>query len=161
MALLLPWLLAYKLNLYSNEKAKQRMLSYFYKGWNYGTFKRKGEEFCRTVLPQIIRPDASEKIAWHQKKHHRIIVVTASAEEWVRPWCEANDLECLATQLEAKDNKITGKLSSKNCYGPEKANRVKNTLSPASYETIYAYGDTKGDREMLKMATKPYYRYFN
>lgn len=161
MIWLLPFLVIYKLGLYSNEKAKQRMLSFFYKRWNYAEFKRKGEDFCRQVLPGLLRESALQKIQWHKKKMHRIIVVTASVEEWVHPWCESIGIECLCTQLEIKDNHITGRLGTPNCYGPEKVNRVKNILSLDQYETIYAYGDTKGDREMLKISGKPYFRHFD
>jgi len=161
MLWLFPFLAAYKLNLYSNEKAKQRMLAWFYKGWNYAEFKRKGEEFGRNILPSLIRRTALEKISWHLKKNHRVLLVSASVEEWVRPWCDLTGIECVCTRMEVKDNRITGKLSTRNCYGPEKVNRVKNTLSLGSYDTIYAYGDTKGDREMLAIASKPYFRHFD
>lgn len=156
-----PILLGYMLKLYPNAVAKQKLLSWFYKGWNYAAFKRKGEEFCSQVLPGYIRQSAIKKIRWHQKKQHRVILVSASIEEWLEPWCHAMEIELICTRMEVKDNLVTGRFSTPNCYGPEKAARLKAFLKMGDYDTIYAYGDSSGDKDMLALATKPYYQHFD
>jgi phosphoserine phosphatase len=70
-------------------------------------------------------------------------------------------IEIISTEIEISNNKITGKLSTANCYGPEKVNRLKKLLSMDDYSTIYAYGDSKGDREMLALAQHPHFKPFN
>lgn len=159
--LLSPILLAYKAKLLANSKAKEKVLTWFFKGWSYDTFLTKGNRFCENILPGLIRPAAAERLKWHKEQGHRIIIVTASVQEWVQPWCEANSYEILATGIGIQENKLTGKLSTPNCYGPEKVNRIKKHLDLTAYDTIYAYGDTKGDREMLAIAGKKYYRHFH
>jgi len=47
---------------------------------------------------------------------------------------------------------VTGKFLSKNCYGIEKANKVKEAYNLSDYDYIYAYGDTRGDKELLELA---------
>lgn len=155
-----PFLIAYKLKLYPNYKAKQILLSWFFKNLNYGEFKRKGEFFCAEILPNYIREAALKKIKWHQKKQHRIVLVTASVEEWVAPWCNEVDIEYICTRLEVKDNYLTGKFSTANCFGVEKVNRIKSMINLSDYDTIYAYGDSSGDKDLLSIATKPFYRHF-
>ena len=47
-----------------------------------------------------------------------------------------------------------------NCKGTEKVNRLKAYLDISTYDEIIAFGDTRGDKEMLGLAGKSYYRYF-
>lgn len=159
--LLSPILIAYKAKLLANSKAKEKVISWFFKGWQYNTFLTKGISFCENVLPGLIRPAAAERLQWHKKQGHRIIIVTASVQEWVKPWCEANGYETLATGIAVHGNKLTGKLSTPNCYGPEKVNRIRKYMDISAYDVIYAYGDTKGDREMLAIAGEKHYRFFH
>ena len=70
-------------------------------------------------------------------------------------------MRLLATLLETENGIVTGKLSGKNCYGPEKVARIKSEFRLEEYDNIYAYGDSSGDTEMLAIATKPYYRKFD
>jgi len=80
--------------------------------------------------------------------------VSASMQSWIQPWCDKNNIELLSTQLEFKDGKVTGRFLTKNCHGKEKENRIKELLHVEDYETIYAYGDSSGDTEMLALADK-------
>jgi HAD superfamily phosphoserine phosphatase-like hydrolase len=89
-----------------------------------------------------------------------IIVVTASAENWVAPWCQELGIGCIATQLEIKDDLLTGKIKGRNCHGIEKVNRLKEVIDLSKYTDIEAFGDSKGDLPMLKLATRAYYKPF-
>lgn len=161
MVRLFPLLLANRLGLIPNDKAKEKMLAYFFKGMNYGEFKRYGEKFCEEKLPQLLKTAAIDKINWHRSKHHRIIVVSASIEEWIRPWTDAMGIELICTEMEVIDNRLTGRFSTPNCNGPEKLKRIKQHLDLNDYTMIYAYGDTKGDEAMLSIANKPLYQHFD
>ena len=161
IALLSPMLVAYKLKFIPNYKAKQYMLSYFFKGMSEEKFMRIANEYSLNHIDTILRPKAMEKIAWHKEQGHKIVVVSASMECWLKPWCDKNELELIATKLEITNNKLTGKFASKNCYGPEKVNRIREIYNLKDYERIYAYGDSKGDMEMLGIADKKHYKYFS
>jgi hypothetical protein len=50
---------------------------------------------------------------------------------------------------------LTGRLLGKNCYGPEKVQRLKTLLGSLEDYVIYTYGDSKGDRELLAIAQYP------
>jgi phosphoserine phosphatase len=45
-----------------------------------------------------------------------------------------------------------------NCFGPEKVARLTKLLGPKNQYTLYAYGDSRGDRELLELADFKYYR---
>jgi HAD superfamily phosphoserine phosphatase-like hydrolase len=107
-----------------------------------------------------VRPKALIEIREHQATGAKVIVVSASAENWVQPWCAQHNIECLATKLEVINNKITGRISGFNCYGAEKENRIRSCFELKDYEEIIAYGDSGGDLEMLALAQQQHYKPF-
>ncbi len=160
MWLLSPMLVLYALKLIRNDKAKSIMFKYFFGGWEYKRFKKAGEDFCEQVLPGLLKKSALDQLRVHQENNHRLILVTASGKEWVAPWCKKIGMEILATEPEVINDKITGKFATPNCYGQEKLNRIQSILSFEDYTLIYAYGDSRGDREMLSIAQQPHYKSF-
>lgn len=155
-----PWLIAMKLRMISNEAAKEKMLTFFFKGSPLHDFQEKCNRFMEKQLPLLIRPGALQEINKHKLNNTTVVVVTASAENWVEGWCKQHDIICIATKLEIKENKITGKINGKNCNGIEKVNRIRAYFQLDRYDPIIAYGDTKGDRGMLSLATFAYYKPF-
>ena len=160
LVVLSPMLVLYKLKLIPNYKAKQYMLSWFFKGISKDTFLKVANEYSLVHIDKIVRPKAIEKINWHKNQGHKVVVVSASIEFWLRPWCEKNGLELIATKLEIKDDIVTGKLLTKNCYGIEKVNRIKELYNLEKYDYIYAYGDSSGDKQMLELAHEKFYKPF-
>ncbi|MBK6266515.1 HAD-IB family hydrolase [Marivirga sp. S37H4] len=153
-------LVAMKMGIVANALVKEKILTYFFKGEPVKIFKEQAIDFSFHVLPQLVRMDALAQIKKHQKEGDRVIVISASAEDWLRPWCDANGLETLATKLEKKAGKLTGRIAGKNCNGAEKVKRILELLKVEDYESIYAYGDSKGDKEMLEISSHPVYRKF-
>ena len=160
LVVLSPMLVLYKLKLIPNYKAKQYMLSWFFKGMSKDSFFKVANEYSLVHIDKILRPKAIEKINWHKNQGHKVVVVSASIECWLRPWCEKNSLELIATKLEIKDDIVTGKLLSKNCYGVEKVNRIKEIYNLKDFEYIYSYGDSSGDKQMLELAHEKFYKPF-
>ena len=158
---LIPTITAYKLRLIPNYQAKERLISHYFKEWRYSDFQKISDKYSTNQIDKITRPKAIEKIAWHQKQGHKIVIVSASIENWLKKWCDQKNIELIATQLEIKDGKVTGKFSTKNCYGIEKVKRVKERYNLSEYSDIYAYGDSLGDKEMLGIANKQFYKYFS
>ena len=109
----------------------------------------------------MLRSEAMKRIAWHKNMGHTIVIVSASIESWLRPWCDKNKIDLIATRIEIKKGKVTGKFSSKNCHGAEKVNRIREKYSLPKYSEVYAYGDSLGDKEMLQIADKKHYQYFH
>lgn len=144
-----------------NYKAKEAAISHFFKGEDISEFNRKCQTFSENIIPNLIIPKALDAILTHQKEGARLIVVSASAENWLAPWCEKINLELIATKLEVEEGKITGRLSGRNCYGEEKECRLKEVVELSDYDEIYVYGDSSGDKSILKLATHPHFKFFN
>lgn len=161
MASMLPFLLAFKLKLYPNWKAKEKVITYFFEGENIDEFQKKADHFAKTEIPNLVKASALRKIEEHKSKGDAIYIVSASAENWLQKWCNDIDIPLIATKLSVENDKISGKLSGNNCYGPEKVARIKKELNPGDFDEVYAYGDSSGDKEMLELAQHKFYRYFN
>lgn len=157
---LIPMLIAYKLKLIPNYITKERLIAHFFKGWDAGRFNKLADQYSLEQIDKICRQKALEKIKWHQQQGHKVVIVSASMECWLNAWCAKKDIDLISTQLEIKDNKLTGKFATKNCYGVEKANRVKEAYDLSQYAHVFAYGDSRGDKEMLALADETFYKPF-
>jgi phosphatidylglycerophosphatase C len=116
--------------------------------------------FADVVAGEWLRPDTVARLAWHRDQGHEIVLVSASFElylERVGARLEADAV--LATRLEAVDGRFTGALAGPNCRGPEKVARLHQWLAVRhggrDAVTVWAYGDSAGDRELLADADHP------
>ena len=149
----LPLLVFMKMHLYPNWKAKEIIFSHFYQHWKYQDFQKKCQEF-KAIIDHYKRESSISALNNHLQKKHTVYVVSASIEEWVKPWCEQLNISgVIGTQIEV-DSKgvITGRFLSKNCYGQEKVNRFLLQEPNRTEYYLYAYGDSKGDQQMLTFA---------
>ena len=108
--------------------------------------------FC---LNSFIKPKALARLRQHQEQGDRVIIVSAGFDLILKYWCEQEGVELLATGIEVKNGVITGCFVGRNCYGPEKVNRINAHLTLSEYEEIYAYGDSRGDLEMIGISHRP------
>lgn len=150
----IPYFIVWQLRLMNNGVAKEHLFRIFFKGADEKLFKEKAINFSLKKLDPIINKDRMAILKKHQAEGDRVIIVSASMRCWLQPWCDKNNIELLSTQLEFKNGEFTGRFLTKNCHGKEKENRIKELLNLKDYETIYAYGDSSGDTQMLALAHK-------
>ena len=157
-----PLLAGYGLGLVGNAVAKERVLVRCLSGMRIDELQCVADDFARTILPGMLRQQALQRLDWHRRRGHRCVVVSASLELYVRPCAlEAGFDDVIATGLEVRgDGSLSGRLGGANCYGAEKASRLATLLGERNGYTLYAYGDSRGDREMLASADHAYYREF-
>jgi len=155
-----PYLVALKLKLMHNQVAKEKVLAHFFRNMPLKEFDEICERFQREKLPALIRLGALQEIEKLKAEGADITLVSASPENWIRHWAQKMGLKLIATVLEEKDGKLTGRIKGKNCYGIEKVNRIKELYRLEDYDTIFAYGDSSGDTEMLAIATSSFKKPF-
>jgi phosphatidylglycerophosphatase C len=147
---LMPMLIAYRLRLRDGASTKVIWLRYFFGGWPADTFQAMGKSFA---LHQIDRHLNTTLYHYLKTQHNStIVIVTASAAEWISAWTDREHFHLLATPLAYADGKIKGDLKGVNCTGPEKVRRVKMVYDLNQYTTIEVYGNGRGDRELLGLA---------
>ena len=156
----LPMLLRFKLKLLANDEAKQRLLTYFFGNWSEDKFKTTAYNYSKNEIDKVVKKSALEKINWHKKNGDKVVVVSASLESWLKPWCEKNNLDLICTKMRFDDGRVSGRFLGKNCHGQEKADKIKESFDLKKYDKIYAYGDSSGDKQMLALSTHPHFRVF-
>lgn len=159
-----PLLVLMKLHLYPNWKAKQQIFAHLFAGMRIEKF----DALCRGFAEEsqhLLRPKGITLIHEALVAGAQVFIVSASIDNWVRLFFDIRNLkgvQVLGTQIEVEDGKLTGNFKSNNCYGKEKVHRIAEALKPferSEYE-IEAFGDSRGDKEMLAFADKGHFKPF-
>lgn len=162
LAAVAPDLARWKLGLATNEEAKTALLRKSLAGVSAAEFEAVGEDFAATHLDALLNPALHRRLLDHQAEGDVCVLVSASLEAYLRPWCVRHGFAaCLASVLEVRDGRLTGHLLEGNCWGEEKARRAKKWISstyPHHRPTLIAYGDSRGDRQLLEMADAAFLR---
>ena len=170
-----PILVLMKLHLYPNWKAKQLIFTHFFGGMSTRAFNLLCQDFAKE-RSNLLRPDMIALVGRAVEDKKKVFIVSASIDNWVRPFFDIRNLkgvQVLGTQIEVEDGKLTGRFKSNNCYGAEKVRRIQEALSMTrtadtedkaisdrSLYEIEAFGDSRGDKEMLAFADKGHYKPF-
>lgn len=156
-----PRLAAHRLGLEPNWMAKEALLTAFFAGAAEGELREHATGWAVDVLPRLVRRAGLERLRWHQREGHRVVIASASLELFVAPWARSVGVDdALGTRLEVRDGVLTGRIAGRNCYGPEKLTRVRALVGVMDGVELYAYGDSRGDRELLAAAHHACYRPF-
>lgn len=159
-----PLLVLMKLHLYPNWKAKQQIFAHLFAGMRIEKF----DALCRDFAEEsqhLLRPKGITLVHEALVAGAQVFIVSASIDNWVRPFFDIRNLkgvQVLGTQIEVEDGKLTGNFKSNNCYGKEKVHRIAEVLKSferSEYE-IEAFGDSRGDKEMLAFADKGHFKPF-
>lgn len=113
------------------------------------------------LLLRRLHPPAIERLRWHQSRGDRVILCTASPVVLLRPLAERLGVELIGTQLKQLNGRWLPELDGPNCKGPEKVRRLELELGPLDASLLEAYGDSRGDRELLQLSQRPHYRSFS
>lgn len=114
------------------------------------------------TLWRHLRPEAVARLEWHRQKGHRVVIVSASPRCLLQPIADRLQTELIATETSDPTSGEPIRLTSANCKGPEKIERLAQWLQePLSNMELHAYGDSRGDRELLQSAANPHWRSFS
>ena len=143
----------------SKSDLKQMFYSNF-KEFNFDDFNNLCEDFNNLKLKKLIKKSFLEYIK-NIETNSEIVIVSASISNYLKIWCKSMNFKLISTELEVKDDKLTGKFSTPNCNGKEKAIRIKEEYNLTEYHEIHVFGNSKGDLPMLELGTHKYFNFFN
>ncbi len=156
---ILPKLSLFVFGNITRQEAKELILTTFLKGMPISQVEELGKKFAMGPLLKLVKPEGLAKFQWHKSQGHSCILVSANLSFYLDYLVDAMGFDHVLASKAAVDNNhcLTGKLEGANCYGPEKMNRLTALLGPRSDYTLYAYGNSKGDAELLASADHSYY----
>lgn len=148
---LLPVFGAYILRLRDRDATKNLLMTSFLKGISAPRYQQYCEDFARIAYPLIARPDAVARVNSHLGVRDDVALVSASLEDYLIPWARKLEVKTvLATQVEIQNGVLTGRMLGPNCRCEQKVVRIRQHFGDAIL--VAAYGDSRGDQEMLAAA---------
>jgi HAD superfamily hydrolase (TIGR01490 family) len=159
MVALSPIVVGYRLGMISASRARQAAARVGFSGEPAGAIRQLGAQYAATVLPGTLQARALERIDWHKSQGDDIVVVSASLDLYLTPWCAERGLKVICTTIEEQRGTLTGRYVDGDCSGAEKVRRIRAQYDLSRYPIVYAYGDSGEDREMMALADKKYYRW--
>ncbi len=153
LMLLAPAMVLMAMGVIDNNRCKEILLRYFFKGMRHEDFERLGSEFAKRGQ-KILNPKTCATLKKHMSEGHEVYIISASVEEWVKPIAETLGVKnVLCTRLAVgEDGRLTGRYEGKNCHGQEKVNRLLEREPERKDYYLYAYGDSGGDKQMFEFA---------
>ena len=130
----------YKRGLITFERVKEAMLSFLFEIDDLDGYI---EKFVSSHMKNI-KP-------WYlSRKNDYDIVISASYELWIIPFCKKLGIKYVLATKTDKDGHIIGK----NCKGEEKVKRLANTIPNA--QIVTSYSDSESDLPILNLAKTAY-----
>lgn len=127
-------------------------------GLEESVVRETGARFAREIVPGWLRPEAIAALRAHRDAGDRVIVVSGAFELYVAPWCASEGVECLASRLETRGGRLTGRYLGAQCVGAAKVERVRAQCDAVDFATTHAWGDTPEDDALLALASRRIYR---
>ena len=145
----------------SADNAKERLFHSLLAGRDVAEVTGRSRSFAIEHLRTHLRERVAARLSWHLEQGHDVVIVSASPQIYVDVMAaEVKAHGALGTRLavDARD-RFTGSYLGKNCRGTEKLRRLQEWIDERGYPSppeIYAYGNSRGDRRLLRGADHPY-----
>ena len=159
--ILLPIFSAYGLKIVDRNTVKIHVIRRFFKNAVKDRLDAKAEQFAHDVIPGLIRPQAQACLDKKKSNPESLYICSASIAPYLRAWGRTQNItNILATELDSDGNRYTGEIKGWNIWGEGKVRRILAEFAPNQVRIMEAYGDSRGDRELLHAAKASYYRPF-
>nr|WP_148223383.1 HAD-IB family hydrolase [Segniliparus rotundus] len=126
-------------------------------GWDVGEVKAVVAETLRDIVEPLVFSEATELIAAHKARGHRVVVVSASGQEVVEPIAKLLGADhSMATKMTVKEGKYTGEVDF-YCFGEGKVDAIASLAEQEGLDLAasYAYADSITDLPMLAAVGNP------
>ncbi|MDE0470536.1 MAG: HAD family hydrolase [Ekhidna sp.] len=157
LIIFMPRLIAINLKITSVAKVKESVIARFFKGFSRSSLNKMGQMYAEAYLQKKINISLFSII---KNFPGRKIIVTASLEWWVAGLANLMGLEFICTlpkHSKTQNKPYTGFFATPNCSFEEKVRRIKLKVNLIDHPSIYAFGNTKSDHAMLRLADYAYW----
>lgn len=153
--------LRYALHTLSRDELKARLIATFLTGVETDWLDRKAVEFCERSWSDLMRPEGIRGVAAEVASGAQVTLCSASPARVLRPFAERLGIGLIGTELEEVDGRLTGRIIGNNCRCANKVSRLETVYGPLAQYHLRAWGDTRGDHELLSAAQDPHWRHFH
>lgn len=160
-----PWLAGYALRVVRNDVAKARLMRATLGGRTLVEMDDWTTRWLAKDFAGQLQDWTMARLAWHRQAGHCCVLVSASPDIYLQRVARQLGFDGLiCTEMEVQGDCLTGGMRTPNCHGEQKVLRLQAWLSArfggtsAQAMTLYAYGDTAGDKPMLRLARHAWYR---
>ncbi len=158
---LLPVFIAYILRIIDRNEVKKHVIRRFFGNQPVERVTSKAESFARDVIPGLIRPQAQKALDERKKTPESLYICSASITPYLEAWGKTQNIHnILATELEHDGTVCTGRIKGWNIWGEGKVRRILAEFAPDTVKIKEAFGDSRGDQEMLHAAEVSHWRPF-
>ncbi len=155
---MLPLVVAARAGWMSGSTLRAILAWVAFRGMPEAAYEAKALAFARDVLPRELRPGMMARIAKHKADGDTVVVVSGAYDAYLKHWCAAHGLDLIASTLEVRDGRLTGRYAGAQNVLAEKARRVRERYELAAYREVHAHGDTPEDAHLLALAQRRFYR---
>ncbi len=164
---LMPTFIAYKMGRVDRHTVKKAVIKQFFAGKLAEDIQSKAAQFAEEIIPNLIRPAALDRLnallADPECGAESLYICSASIGPYLRCWANSvgvHEKHVMSTELEIINDRITGGVDGYNVWGANKVRRINDQFAPKSVKIKEAYGDTRGDQEMLHAAEASFFKPF-
>eukprot|EP01132_Coremiostelium_polycephalum_P019631 gene19631-23342_t len=130
------------LRVISRDELKAQLIRTFMTGVDKAWVQQKAEAYCQAYWNKLMRPTGLQSVA-------------------DEPFADRLGIRLIGTELEVVDGVLTGKLTGNNCRCENKVLRLEAVYGDLGEYRLRAWGDTRGDRELLAAAQDAHFRHFH
>lgn len=158
---LIPVFAAYGLRIIDRNAVKRSVIRRFFSNQPVEKLNQRATQFAKDVIPGLIRPAAQSALNVFKKAPESLYICSASISPYLNVWAADQGItHVLATDLEVKDKLYTGNIQGWNIWGPGKIRRIQAEFAPKKVQIREAFGDSRGDKELLHAADVSHWKPF-
>ncbi|MCH8081402.1 MAG: HAD-IB family hydrolase [Proteobacteria bacterium] len=143
----------YVLGVISRKQLKEYMLHAFMAGMSRSEADKQSKDFYNKLFRKGFHQDGLAALEAHRKKGHLVGVATAAMDFYVERIVKELGLDfMIATTSVWEKRVLIPVIKGENCYGAEKARRVREFLAARKYGEVWFYSDHHSDAPAFRLA---------
>ncbi|UCZ84940.1 HAD-IB family hydrolase [Pseudomonas sp. L5B5] len=143
------------------DQLKARLINTFLKGVEAAWVQQQAEAFCQRSWQRLMRPAGLLAVAEEIHSGAQVTLCSASPSLVLQPFARRLGIALIGTELEVVNGVLTGHIVGNNCRCENKVLRLEGVYGPLDQYRLRAWGDTRGDHELLTAAQDAHWRHFH
>jgi HAD superfamily hydrolase (TIGR01490 family) len=145
----------------SRDELKAQLIRTFMTGVEKAWVEQKAEAYCQANWARLMRPAGVRSVEDEVESGAVVTLCSASPALVLQPFANRLGIKLIGTELEVVDGVLTGRLTGNNCRCENKVLRLEAVYGDLGEYRLRAWGDTRGDRELLAAAQDAHFRHFH